>query len=294
MNPAIPGTGEPASSERVARLTAECARDLEETAAAYPDLYAGFGSPGLYRRVATAVALGAPWHTAGELRLPCRAALWYFALDWLMDRMATSRSQVDEVVAGCLATADGAEPRTPLSRFLADIRRDLATVPAFARSGRAWREELEQALAAMAREWGWKTAPGTGPTLEDYLSNAHNFGSTWVNVSYWIFTDDPDDRPRAVDVLDELRQASDAVQRTLRLANDLATEERDHSWGDLNALMIVDRAAVHERISALYRESCEILRALEAVCPRQADYLRRQLEFSLAFYGGGSDYWDWR
>ncbi|GAA4628139.1 hypothetical protein GCM10023196_043290 [Actinoallomurus vinaceus] len=294
MDSTVPGTGESLSSERIARLTAECARDLRETAAAYPELYSDFGSPELYRRVATASVLGAPWHTAAELRITCRAALWFFALDWLMDRVATSRSQVDDVVSACRTAADGAAPRTPLARFLADIRRDLITVPAFALSRAAWREELEQVLLAMAREWDWKTEPGAGPTLEEYLSNAHNFGSTWINVSYWIFTDDPDDRPRAVDVLDELRQASDAVQRTLRLANDLATEERDRSWGDLNALMIVGREAVRERIGELYRESCDVLRSLEALCPRQADYLRRQLEFNLDFYGGGSDYWDWR
>lgn len=275
---------------RAAALAAACARDLRRYAAGHADLFSARAFDEVCATVAHANAFGAPWHTAGELRTACRSALWVFALDWLVDHVADERGQVRAVVAGCEAVAGGAEPATPLTRMLADLRRDLRRAPAFAAGYPAWREELSRMLAAMAREWDWKQAlraagRTAAPTLDDYLDNAANFGSTWVNVAHWIAVGDAGD-------LGPARRAADTVQRALRLANDLRTYARDVDWGDLNALMLgVDRATVTGRIGALRAEAGELLDALAASAPRQAEYLRRQLDYSLAFYGSGGDYW---
>jgi hypothetical protein len=143
-------------------------------------------------------------------------------------------------------------------------------------------------LRSMALEWEWKSAGTAGrPSFEDYLANADNFGSTFVNVSHWIFTGGPS----WPEHLDALREASREVQRVLRLLNDLATYERDVTWGDLNALLLgVDRAAVTERIAALVERCRELLGPLYGPCPREAVYLERQIGYSTGFYGA-TDYW---
>ena len=138
--------------------------------------------PALLSSVATAVAFIAPWHTAAELRITTRTVLWVFAADWQVDYLARSVDDVRKVVTDCLAVADGAAPPPGrhLARLLADLRDELATVPAFARLRPIWRDELARMLAAVAREWDWKnlpTDPTTGrrlPDLDRYLDNADN------------------------------------------------------------------------------------------------------------------------
>lgn len=276
-----------------AAVAAQSQRDLRECAAAYPELFPD--SPfdaALFNAVALANAFGAPWATADRLRIANRTALWIFAVDWLLDYVATSRQEVESVVDRCLRVAvDGRrEPDFPLGCFLADIRGELAAAPAFAERGEVWAAELELMLAAMLREWDWKTAAKDGsplPTLTEYLDNADNFGSSLVNVSYWIIGGDR----AALDRLDVLRRASDEVQRVLRLLNDLATYERDVTWGDLNAQMLgAGRAEIIGRIGDLVDGCRGLLEPLRDECPLEVAYLERQIGYSMGFYGI-TDYW---
>ncbi|MGI5492695.1 terpene synthase family protein [Microtetraspora malaysiensis] len=281
---------------KTAAVAAKCQRDLRACAAEYPDLFPG--SPfddTLFGTVALANAFGSPGEPADRLRIACRTALWIFAADWLIDYVAKSKHEIDAIVEGCLAVADGDAPGTPLTRFLADIRAELAGAPAFEPLGTLWRDELERMLVAMAREWDWKTGLGAGtdavppeaPTFEQYLDNADNFGSTFVNVSHWIFLGEP----AALGRLDELREASGEVQRVLRLLNDLATYERDRTWGDLNAQMLgVTREYVRERVAFHAAAARKRLQPLTDVCPGEVVYLERQIGYSAGFYGI-TDYW---
>ncbi|GGO21148.1 hypothetical protein GCM10010116_42480 [Microbispora rosea subsp. aerata] len=275
-----------------AAVSAELQRDLRECRDAYPDLFPArpFDSA-LFTAVAQANAFGAPWLSADRLRVASRTALWIFALDWLLDYKATSRDEVERLVRGCLEAADGSPPPDfPLGRFLAEIRDELAASPAFAGREAVWREELRRMLSAMAREWEWKTAAREGaplPTLDEYLDNADNFGSSFVNVSHWIKGADP----AALVRLDDLRVASGQVQRVLRLLNDLATYERDVTWGDLNARMLCSgREEVVERINVLVDGCGELLEPLRDVCADEVVYLERQIGYSMGFYGI-TDYW---
>jgi hypothetical protein len=155
-----------------------------------------------------------------------------------------------------------------------------------------WRDHLERYLRANAREWDWTAARAAGdaaapPTLEDYLANADNFGSSLVNVAHWI------DNAAAATAgeLELLAAASAAVQRTLRLLNDLATYERDLVWGDLNSLMLgLTRDDADRRIGELI-EGCEkLIEPLADGFPGEARYLRRQIGHSVGYYGL-TDYW---
>ncbi|MGH3388955.1 MAG: terpene synthase family protein [Actinomadura sp.] len=278
---------------RIVALTVACQRDLNRCADDYPDLFAAkpFDST-LFGAVASANTFGAPWATAEGLRIANRTALWIFGVDWLIDHVATSEAAVEDIVRRCLAVADGGPPDTgdDLTRFLADIRDTLAAVTAFSTLRSEWQAELQRMLIAMAREWKWKSnrsAGGAAPNFEEYLDNADNFGSSWVNVSHWIFTGDQS----TFDHFEQLRFTGREVQRVLRLLNDLATYERDVDWGDMNALMLdVDRDGVTARIADLIDCCLGLIRSLEGSCPQQAAYLERQIGYSAGFYAA-ADYW---
>ncbi|MEK8110093.1 terpene synthase family protein [Micromonospora sp. M12] len=154
-----------------------------------------------------------------------------FAVDWLVDHEARTRAEIDGLTARCLAVAEGGKPADDdsLGRFLAELRDELAAVPAYEIHGAVWRDELRTVLDAMAREWDWKqTASGEAlPTLDEYLANAANLACTVVNVVHWLNSDDP----ATLAHLDALVAASDQVQRIIRLVNDLASYERDKRWG---------------------------------------------------------------
>ncbi|GIJ55064.1 terpene synthase family protein [Virgisporangium aurantiacum] len=279
-----------AESGRISALAAGGQRDLAGRAAAYPAIFPPEPFDGtLFSSVALATAYGAPWCSRDQLTAANRAALWVFAADWRIDYLSRSAGEADAVVARCLAVADGHDPGDddPLGRFLAEIRDLLGVGPG---GHRAWRAELRRMLTAMARERRWTldhAAGGPLPSIERYLDNADNFGSSFVNVSHWIAMGEPDSLAH----LPDLTAAGRLVQRVLRLVNDLATYDRDVGWGDLNALMLgVDRAEVTARIAALVEDCLGRLEPLTDRCPREAVYLARQIGFSSGFYRVG-DFW---
>ncbi|MET7970774.1 terpene synthase family protein [Micromonospora sp. NPDC005305] len=275
-----------AEQGRICALAAKGQRDLQRCAAGHAELFPGRPfDAALFSSIALAMSFSAPWCTAEELALTNRAVLWGFAVDWQVDHLAASRSEVDRIVKSCLAVVDGAAPDDPLGRFLAELRDDLAATPAYAELGEPWRDAMARTLDAMAREWEWKQ--GAHPTLADYLANADNLAATVVNVAHWIHTGDAGTHRE----LPRLIAVSDEVQRALRLVNDLGTHRRDREWGDLNALMLVDDPAEIERRLAEQVEHCRrLLAGLAPDCPRQADFLARQLGFTSGFYRL-TDFW---
>ncbi|WP_067479968.1 terpene synthase family protein [Actinomadura hibisca] len=282
-------------ADRDMRLLTQIGEDLHARMRAHPDLFPErpLGTE-LAVKLAQPLAWGAPWCSAEELRPAARAALWIFALDWIVDHQATEAGRILQLVDQCLDVADGADPANSLGALLAEVRDELAGHDAFEQLRPLWRAELERMLRAMAREWDWKTTLASSPpgapapiTLDQYLDNAANFGSTWVNVCHWIRQGDP----VALRHLAALVPLSDTVQRMLRLYNDQATLHRDRGWGDLNAHMIADADQLGRRLRDLtdrFEHECD---ALRAACPHEVDYLSRQLAFSRDFYGAGNDYW---
>jgi hypothetical protein len=292
-----------AEAGRTAALASACERDLRKSVAEFtasspgapplfPDPPIG---PGVYSGVALANAFGSPGRTAAALSVANRTSLWIFALDLRIDHQAGGREEIDRIVADCMSVADGAdaEGTDPLARYLAGWLRDELAPAAFPRWHDVWRDELRRMLGAMVREWDWKSslsADRTGlPSLQEYLDNADNFGSAWVNTAHWIHTGDPD----TLDHLETLRRLSREVQKILRLLNDLATHQRDRDWGDLNALMLgVDAPALQEHITVLTRDTLRSLAEHARHAPEAVTYLERQIAWSTGFYGHGADYWD--
>lgn len=288
------GFADASEQGRICSLAARGQRDLQERVAVYPGL---FPNPPVDSAMLSALALStafiAPWCSAEQLRVANRASLWVTAEDWQIDSVATSLDAVNATVSACLSVADGATPVAgdDLGQFLAEIRDELATTTAYFPAVRPfWRDEVRRILEADAREWQWRAARDAEavlPTFEEYLDNADNYGATFVNVSHWIATGDPE----VLNHLPELTAASREVQKVLRLVNDLASYERDVKAGDLNALMLgVDR----EELQWLIGEHMDLCRTLlvglEEICPQQARYLAREIAYTSGFYHG-TDFW---
>jgi hypothetical protein len=284
-----------AENGRICALAIDCLSDLRDCAATYPELFPPRPfDPTTFSGIALANAFSSPWAPAEQLRITARTILWAFAVDWLIDYTARSPEEVDAIVQGCVAVGQGTEPveEVALQRLLASIRAELSSSRTWPALYPAWRDSLERYLVANAREWRWKAAHAAGagrslPTFAEYLANADNLGSSFVNVSHWIAGGNIE----TPDQLQPFLVAGEESQRALRLINDLATYERDVEWGDLNSLMLgVGRAEVSRRVDELV-ESCDrLITPLTADHPREAVYLRRQLGYSVGYYGV-TDYW---
>jgi hypothetical protein len=279
-------------SGRISALAAGGQRDLTDRAAAYVEIFPPRPFDGtLFGSVALANANAAPWCSHDQLTIANRVALWLCAVDWRIDHLSRSADEADAVVARCLAIAGGREPAgdDALGRFLAEIRDGLR--PGLRSRRRAWTAELRRVLEAMARERRWAldhTAGGALPSVADYLANADSFASSFVNVSHWIALGEAETLAH----LPHLTAAGRVVQLILRLANDLATFEREKASGDLNVLLLgVDRAGVEARIADLVEDGLRRLEELSGRCPREAEYLARQLGFCSGFYRVGDHFW---
>lgn len=284
-----------ADQGRACAVAMDCLRDLGDFAAAYPALFPAKPlGPTVFSGVALAHAFSCPEATVDRIRIATRVTLWAFAADWLLDTVAESREEIEAITEGCAAVADGAtpDPDVPLQCLLAELREELATAPHWNELYPVWRDQFDRYLSANVREWDWKAAYTAGgeaalPTFDDYLANADNLGATFVNVSHWIHAG----AARSAGEMERLAAAGDHAQRALRLLNDLATYERDLSWGDLNGLMLgLTSGDVTRRLDALVADCGVATDALAAEFPEPAVYLRRQLGYSTGYYGL-TDFW---
>lgn len=279
-----------ADAGRISAVAGQGQRELARCVREYPGLFTARAfDPALLSTLAMAAAFSGPWFTAERLRMANRTALWCFALDWLIDHEAGSGSEAAGIADRCRAVAAGgpAVPGDDLTRFLEDIRDELGAAAAFPALGGVWREELDRMVTAMVREWGWKADPASRPTVEGYLANADNLGFTFVVSAHWIHSGEmirPADLP-------PVRAAARAVQRVIRLLNDLATYERDVAWNDLNALLLgATRDQVRRRTGGLVAAAGAAIGPLRGPYPRLAGYLHRQMEFCMGFYDV-TDFW---
>jgi hypothetical protein len=280
----------PVESGRICALAGQAQRDLRRWAEEYPALFSAKPfDDGLFSTLALATAFSGPWLDRGQQRMANRAALWCFGLDWLVDYVAGSAAEAATLAERCVAVAGGADPvpGDDLTVFLAAIRDELAGSGAYSTLGPVWRDELDRMVTAMVREHQWRAATAQRPSFEEYLDNADNLGFSFVFLAHWIHTGPI---PSAVDI-DGVRMASWAVQRVIRLLNDLATYDRDVQWGDLNALFLgPDRTEVARHAERLAAEARRRISPVRDGCPALADYLERQMEFCEGFYGV-ADYW---
>src|SRR5690242_8666788 len=98
-------------SGRVCAVAGRAQREVREWAARYDGLFgAGPFDPTLFNTVCLRTAFSAPWLGSTALRVTNRVAVWSFGAGRLIDHVATSRADVQDLVARCLAVAGGAPP----------------------------------------------------------------------------------------------------------------------------------------------------------------------------------------
>jgi hypothetical protein len=274
---------------RICAVAGQGQRDLQRCAAVYPELFpADRFDAALFGVVSQAIAFSAPWLDADRLRVTNRAALWAFAVDRLVDTVATSRREVAALTARCRAVAAGGAPGPghAAGTLLAEIRDELAAGTGYDRWGPVWRREVSRMLAGMAREWRWVHG-GPRPTIEEYLDNADNLGLSFVFVSHLGATA-PVATARETG---SLVAAGRAAQRAVRLINDLGTYRSDLVTGDLNVLRLgPNRSQVRRRLDAILADCARRFERLNATHPDPVAYLDRHVRFNLGFYSV-TDYW---
>ncbi|RZS33951.1 hypothetical protein EV193_110101 [Herbihabitans rhizosphaerae] len=244
---------------------AACA-DLQRWAAeewpTFPQLHlagAGYGE-----------AMVAPWATADQVRLTGRMCVWAHALDKFVDREITERAQLDDFVDRCNTVVRTGEPDhgNQLLRILSDWQREFAELPDYSPLAAVWERKFDSCLRGHQYNWvvGSARERGEEPEVDvaAYLAHSDSVAVGLVQVPRWVAYGGAE----LPDRLDVLLPALDHIAVAVRLANDLATIDRERDEpGQNNILMYgvspdwvraeyVDRvAAVRRRLAPLVEEN---------------------------------------
>jgi Terpene synthase family 2, C-terminal metal binding len=268
---------------RICAAATAAARDLRAWASGYGDFFvsSAFGPSTL------TFAFASPWLSADDLRVSNRVCAWDIAVDRQIDCYATSHDEIVEIINRCeaISRGDTPAPNDLLARSLADIRDELIRSRLWPHLGQLWADTLSNTLQAELREWDAAKAfnGATLPTMKEYIEDADNFQSRFINIAHWIVTEA--EEAEILAHLDVLLEALAARQIALRLANDLCGHEREKSYADLNAFVIGADADLIASTLAEYRDRChDLLRPLVSASIRPAIALLRSMEFALHFY----------
>lgn len=210
-----------------------------------------------------------PWATPNQLRLPARMVAWAYAFDDHVERKVTDREELNELVDRCLAVVHTGQPDTgtPLLSSLSAWQQELARLPAYPPLESLWKAKFTSCLRGHHYDWtaGWARERGIAPDVEEYLAHADSISLWLVNLPRWVAYGG-DELPAH---LDTLVPAVDDLSVAVRLANDLATIDRERAEpGQNNILMcpgvspdwvrseITDRlASVRRRLDPLIAEN---------------------------------------
>lgn len=177
-----------------------------------------------------------------------KANIWLPAFDDLLDRQALSAGEIEDVLQECLAVAcqprSAVATRSPFGMALADIVEELAQYPLWRELHPCWTVSLVQVLeASMYEYWlqrrasGWEgQMGGFSPLFDEYLFyGRRSIGITYLWISSLILENDRS----ALPVLSQLIALADQCALVVRLANDLATYERESREGKVNSITIL-------------------------------------------------------
>ena len=211
-------------------------RDMREWAETYPGLFSAKPfDAALYSTLSLAMAFGGPWFDAEQLRMANKVSLWAFGLDWLVDYVATSPAEVEEIARRCLDVA-AAPRRSPATTSPACSPTSATSSPPRPRSPSSGRSGATSWSAC----WAGCSRSGAGrPTRSRRPSRSISpTPTTSASPSSSPPTGSMSRAPARSRTSTRVREAAWAVQRVIRLLNDLGTYERDVAWGDLNVLLL--------------------------------------------------------
>jgi hypothetical protein len=170
--------------------------------------------------------------------------LWVFALDDALDDAGRDDDALLRTVADCHLAAAGIRAggfSDELALVLDHVRHDLEQYPFFERLQGLWIASLMRVLEGMMYErWVQQRLHRTGgvgalPGDEEYMYFAR--GSIAI-PHLWVTSIIIESDPRTLDVLRPLLQLFEECAHAMRLANDLATFERESEEGGINAVAV--------------------------------------------------------
>ncbi|MGB3442081.1 MAG: hypothetical protein WBA97_25320 [Actinophytocola sp.] len=241
------------------------------------------------------VSVVGPWATADQLRLPARMIAWAYAFDDHLEQKVTDREELDELVDRCLAVVHTGQPdtATPLLSSLSSWQHELARLPAYPPLASLWKEKFAACMrghrydwaAGWARERGSEHGAGLAMDVAEYLDHADSISLWLVNLPRWVAYGD-DEIPAHLDVL---VPAVDDLSVAVRLANDLATIDRERDEPGQNNILMYDGVAKDWVRTQLATRLTSIRRRLSPLVAE--DYLPavgiiRLSEWSMGIYNG--------
>lgn len=215
-------------------------------------------------------AMVCPWANADQLRLNSRMAVFAYALDKFVDREISDLAELDDFIGHCDTVVRTGQPDhgNQLLRVLSGLQQDLAELPGYPALASVWQRKFDACLRGHRYNWvvGWARERGEEPHTDvtEYLEHADSVAAGLVQVPRWV-THGGGALP---DHLDVLVPALDDATVAARLANDLATIDRERTEpGQNNVLMYgvseewvrteyVERvAAIRRRLAPLVAEN---------------------------------------
>jgi hypothetical protein len=249
----------------------------------FPDLHlaaAAFGE-----------AMVAPWAAAADIRLTTRMAMFAYALDKYVDREVTELAELDEFIDRCTAVvrAGKSDESNQLLRMLSAWQREFAELPGYPALAAVWERKFDSCLRGHRYNWvvGAARERGEDPAadVDEYLAHADGVAIGLVQVPRWVAYGGPE----LPDLLDVLLPALDDVAVVARLANDLATIDRERDEPGQNNILLYGvseqwvRTACLDRLAALRQRLAPLV--AEDVLP--AVGLVRLAEWSIGVYDRG-------
>jgi hypothetical protein len=243
---------DPVASAIAGATTVQVARSVQRWAARFPTVV----DPDLVLPVALTHTFCCPWLQPRELLVGCRAALWVFHVDDIVEEASLDIPRLLDVAAGAAP-----DRGTPTEIVLSELRDELAGQSLFDAMGDLWRDTLNRLLTGLMWERNTALALAAGapePSVAEYLKHAVSIGSAFTRSSIWLASENTGLLPQLEVLTAGLSEAVVAV----RLANDLATYKRELTEpASLNILMLqdIDEPWVHREIQQRRARCAEIL-----------------------------------
>ncbi len=267
---------DPVASAFAGATTLQVTRLLQRWAARFPTVV----DLDLVLPVALTHTFCCPWLTPRELLVGCRAALWVFQVDDIVEKAPLDIPRLLDIAAGAAP-----DPGTPAEVVLSELRDELAGQPLFDSMGDLWMDTLSGLLNGLMweRNAALNLAAGAPePSVAEYLKYAVTIGSAFIRPSIWLASEGTDLLPQLGVLTAGLSEAVVAV----RLANDLATYKRELTEpASLNILMLqdIDEPWVHREIHQRRARCAEFLAPVIQESNAAAGVLRL-VDYTTTFY----------
>lgn len=242
----------------------------------------------LAQRLADVVTTIAPDLPVAGLRLLARYSLWTFLLDDELDDVTAGPDALAELAGRLItlvrATTAISTPTRPLEAMLAGIVVELRSVgpPALlARFDDALCTAISTGVQHTVRAQQLRQGRAGAPTAVEYLAVAgHHINYCSFAYALLILTR----ATPAAAAAQRIDKALVAASRAIRIANDLASADRDRAEGRLNIVLLppadtVDIAALERQVDRYVRLHDRLLRDTA-----DAAVLRRSLHTAVAVY----------